>query len=309
MPRKVSRFTLAGIFAVAALYLLGFSGDRYLLTILTFCAIYAVYATTLNFTAGYVGQVNLGHAIFFGTGGYITAYLNTKIGLPLPVTILSSTILSMVAGLILGFLTLRTKGPFLLLVTALSNIVLINLVYSLSQFTGGEDGLTGVTKITTDPILNYYILTTYTLLTTTVLVILLRGRLGYGFKLIREDEDLAASMGVNVVMHKLLAFAASSTLTGLAGALYAHYVGVVGPGALSFDLTFHALVMILLGGWGTLPGPLIGAYIVTLFNEYLRALGLYRTLILGLATLLVILRFRKGIYGALQERIKLSFRA
>jgi branched-chain amino acid transport system permease protein len=212
--------------------------------------------------------------------------------------------MSLLAGLILGFLTLRTKGPFLLLVTALSNIVLINLVYSLSQFTGGEDGLTGVPKISADPTLNYYILTTYALLATVVLVVLLRGKFGYGFKLIREDEDLAASMGVNVVMYKLLAFAVSSTLTGLAGALYAHYVGVVGPGTLSFDLTFQALVMILLGGWGTMPGPLIGAYIVTLFNEYLRALGLYRTLILGSSTLLVILRFRKGIFGALQERIR-----
>lgn len=301
----MNKTVLAVLCAVLLLYVIGITGDRYLLTIMIFGSAYAIYATTLNFTAAYVGQVNLGHAIFFGTGGYVSAYLSAMIGLPLALTIPVSTFISSAAGLLLGFLTLRAKGPFLLLVTALSNLVLVNLVYSFSEFTGGEDGLTGVPKVSAEPSLNYFIFVSYALLTTIILTLILRSRLGFGFKLIREDEDLAEAMGVNVVKYKILAFTISSTLTGLAGSLYAHYLGVVGPGVLSFDLTFQALVMILLGGWGTLPGPLIGAYTVTFFNEYLRALGPYRTLILGIVTLTVVLRFRKGVYGALQDKIKL----
>ncbi len=302
---KKLKATLVGLCVVSLLYLIGFSGDRYILTVLIFGSTYAIYAATLNFTAAYVGQVNLGHAIFFGTGGYVSAYLTARMGLPLALTVPVSTAFSSAAGLILGFLTLRAKGPFLLLVTALSNLVLLNLVYSFSRFTGGEDGLTGVPKISAEPSFNYFIFVSYTLLTTLILSLMLRSRVGYAFKLIREDEDLAESMGVNVVKYKMLAFTVSSTLTGLAGALYAHYLGVIGPGALSFDLTFQALVMILLGGWGTLLGPLIGAYTVTFFNEYLRALGSYRTLILGIVTLIAVLRFRRGVYGALQDKIKL----
>ncbi|MEM3510501.1 MAG: branched-chain amino acid ABC transporter permease [Nitrososphaerales archaeon] len=301
----MNKTVLAVLCAVLLLYVIGITGDRYLLTIMIFGSAYAIYAATLNFTAAYVGQVNLGHAIFFGTGGYVSAYLSAMIGLPLALTIPVSTFISSAAGLLLGFLTLRAKGPFLLLVTALSNLVLVNLVYSFSEFTGGEDGLTGVPKVSAEPSLNYFIFVSYALLTTIILTLILRSRLGFGFKLIREDEDLAEAMGVNVVKYKILAFTISSTLTGLAGSLYAHYLGVVGPGVLSFDLTFQALVMILLGGWGTLPGPLIGAYTVTFFNEYLRALGPYRTLILGIVTLTVVLRFRKGVYGALQDKIKL----
>jgi branched-chain amino acid transport system permease protein len=305
LPKKASRFTLALLCSLFALYTLGFLGDRYLLTVLTFGSIFAVYAMTLNFIAAYVGQVNFGHAIFFGIGGYVTAYLTKTMNLPITLTLLSSVIISLFAGFILGFLTLRTKGPFLILITALSNIVLIQLVYAFSEFTGGEDGLTGVPRITADPSLNYYIFLTYALSTTFILTSLIHSKLGYGFKLIKEDDELAEAMGVNVVAYKLLAFTISSTLTGLAGALYAHYSGVVGPGTLSFELTFQALVMILLGGWGTIPGPLIGAYVVTLFNEYLRILGLYRTLILGVSTLAVLLKFRKGVYGLLQDRIRI----
>ncbi|MEM4200804.1 MAG: branched-chain amino acid ABC transporter permease, partial [Nitrososphaerales archaeon] len=243
----MNKTVLAVLCAVLLLYVIGITGDRYLLTIMIFGSAYAIYAATLNFTAAYVGQVNLGHAIFFGTGGYVSAYLSAMIGLPLALTIPVSTFISSAAGLLLGFLTLRAKGPFLLLVTALSNLVLVNLVYSFSEFTGGEDGLTGVPKVSAEPSLNYFIFVSYALLTTIILTLILRSRLGYGFKLIREDEDLAEAMGVNVVKYKILAFTISSTLTGLAGSLYAHYLGVVGPGVLSFDLTFQALVMILLG--------------------------------------------------------------
>ncbi len=300
MPK---RLLFTSIVLLTLLYASGM-GDRYLLTVLTFSSVMAVYSSTLNFTAAYVGQVNLGHAIFFGSGGYVTAYLSSRLGLPLVLTIPLAALFSLTAGLLLGSLTLRTRGPFLLLITALSNIVIVNLVYTFSRFTGGEDGIGGLIKITGEPSLNYYIFTSYMIATITLLFLILRSRIGYAFRTIKEDETLAGSIGINVVKYKLLAFSISSILTGLLGALYAHYLGVAGPALISFELTFQALIMIILGGWGTLLGPVVGSYIVVFFSEYLRILGLYRTLLIGAATIIVILRFRKGVYGALGPRLK-----
>jgi branched-chain amino acid transport system permease protein len=294
---------LVPLIPLALLYLVGVVGDRYLLTVLTFASLFAVFATTLNFIAAYVGQVNLGHAVFFGAGSYVAAYVNVKLGIPWWLSLPAAAAVSLLAGLVLGLLTLRTKGPFLLLVTALVNIVVLHLVYSFSEFTGGEDGITGVTRITANPLLNYYIMATYMLAVVVTLRALIQSRLGYGFRVIAEDEDLAEALGIDVVKHKLLAFVISAFFTGLLGGLYAHYLGVAGPGTLSFDLTFQALVMAILGGWGTLYGPVIGSFIVTSFNEYLRVIGLYRTLIVGAATLVVLLKFRKGVYDILRERI------
>jgi branched-chain amino acid transport system permease protein len=288
------------------LFLSALTGNTYLITILTFSSIWAVVAASFDLISAYTNQVNFGHAIFFGVGAYSTALLNLRLGLPPPFTLLSGAVAAMFIGLGLGFLCLRVKGPYLILITALANLTLMQLVYSFSSITGGEDGLPGVKRIFTSPEMNYCFILTLMIISLVLLILLVNSKVGIAFKTIRDDEIAAEAIGIDVVKYKLIAFLTSAFFTGLIGSAYTHYLGMVGPTAVQFDLTFMAIIMSVVGGWGTLVGPVMGSFLLTPLNEYLRVIGAYRTLVWSAVAILIILRMPGGILRgatALSKRI------
>ncbi len=312
MSAEALKFRFGAKFAVLiacflALFLMTLTRNMYLITVLIFSCIWAVFAATFDLVSAYTNQINLGHAIFFGVGGYTAAFLSIHMGLPPFITLLLGAIASTISGLILGGLCLRVRGPYLLLTTVLANIVLLNLVYSFSRITGGEDGLPGVKRIFISPEYNYYFLLSLMIVSVALLVLMVNSRIGYAFKALRDDEDAAEALGINVVKYKLIAFTTASFFLGLVGAAYAHYLGIVGPTTLSSDLVFMAIVMAIMGGWGTIIGPVIGSFILTPLNEYLRIIGAYRTLIWGIIAIIIIMKMPGGILKsitALSEKIK-----
>ena len=318
--REIARLPILKIISLKYLALAPFililllpivTANIYLITFLTFAGIWAIFAASLDLVAAYTNQINLGHAVFFGTGAYVAAFLNLWFGLSPWLTLFLGAIAAMVVGLILGVLCLRVRGPYLLLTTAMANFVLIHLVYSFSDITGGEDGLIGIKRLFVSPEANYCFSSFLMLASIIILIVLVKSRIGMAFKTVRDDEIAAEAIGVNVVNYKLIAFTISGFFAGLAGSFYAHYLGFVGTSTLSFDLTFMAFTMAIVGGWGTIIGPLVGAYLLTTLNEYLRFIGGYRTLIWGIVVILVILFMRGGILRsaiALSRKLRVRIR-
>ena len=277
--------------------------------------IYSIAALSLNFVAGSIGQVSLGHAAFFGLGAYTSALL-TQIGkLPYWPALLAAGVVAALVGIPLGIPALRVRGPFLVVVTYGCGEVLKYIALNL-DITGGPAGLPGLVTPSIGGVSfsdigptgkEAFILTALAL--ALILAFLFqridRSRVGHAFAAIREDEIAAAAMGVNIAYHKLLAFALSAFFAGLAGSLFAHYLSFVSPDMLSSGESIMMLTMVVVGGMRSIPGAFLGAFLLTVIPEFLRALkdlvGLSFDpwLVLFGLVLIVMMRIRpQGILGA-----------
>lgn len=276
----------------------------YFLTVSVFSMINMILALSLNILIGYAGQVSLGHAAFFGIGAYASAILTVKLGMGYWPALLLSVFISGLIGLLLGLPALRVREDFLVLATIGVNFVVVS-IFNYVKFFGGPYGILGLPR----PSLFGHAFTTreyalYVLLWTLVVVFLVRylsnTYLKLGFDALREDEDAAESVGVSSPRYKMYAFAIAGLLAGLAGNLWAHYMTVVFPDNFSFPVSIGILTMVVIGGVGTLVGPLIGAIIVTILPEVLRFARDYRMLIYGLIIVFTMFFMPKGIVGSIK---------
>jgi len=275
--------------------------NDYSITILTFIAIQAIVACGLNVIVGYAGQISLGHAAFFGIGAYSSALLTTKAGLTfwaaLPLVILITGSI----GLVLGMPSLRLREDFLAVTTIGINFI-VESVFLYVPFFGGALGLGGIPSIT--------LLGTrlrgpkflYLCLVLLGLVLLISRRFtkswaGLACFALREEETAASSMGVSPIRFKLLAFVLGTAMAGMGGALYAHLMRFISATDFGFPLSITLMSMVVLGGIGTLWGPVIGALILGVLPEVFRPLIDYRML-LNAAILLLMIRFQPaGLLG------------
>jgi branched-chain amino acid transport system permease protein len=283
--------------------------DRYVISVLIFMNIAAIFAMSWDIVGGYSGQADFGHSAFFGISGYVTAYLAggrargliAEFRLP---PLLSLLIGPLAGGLLAGFvgiLCARKKGPYTALITLMFPLLLERFVSIYSPILGAEEGLTGVQPITLDFTINYQI---SVLLLITAAIILYRignSRLGLRFEAIREDEDACEAVGIDVVRHKVLAFVIGGVFGGMAGSFQALYMMYVGPDIFSMAYSANAVWYSIIGGTATIIGPIIGAYLVQFVLQIFLEVPEWHLLLFNLAVILIVLIGREGVYKNLQK--------
>ena len=273
----------------------------YLVTVLITIGIYVILALSLNVITGYAGQVSLGHAAFMGIGAYTSALLYTKAGFSFwPSFVLAGLVAGLVGG-ILAIPCLRVRDDFLAITTMGINFV-IEAVFLYIPFFGAGMGIGGIDvpslfgkELSKSAFLGLVLVTI--LLTIAADRWLARSWIGLGWAAIREDEQAAGAMGIDVVRFKVLAFTLGSAGAGLAGSLYAHFLTFIMPVNFGFAQSIVILSMVVFGGIGTLRGPIVGAIVLGALPEISRPAMEYRTLLYGIL-LLVLMRFQPdGILG------------
>ncbi len=269
----------------------------YVITILITLVIYAILAQSLNIITGRAGQISLGHAAFFGIGAYTAAMLHTKAGFPFWMDVPLAALVAGIVGAILGIPCLRVRDDFLAITTMGINFV-VEALFLYAPFFGGAMGIGGINlpnwlgREMTKP--EYFVL----ILAILVLLLLLDRKLGHSWiglawASIREDEQAAATMGVDIVRFKVLAFILGSAMAGLAGGFYAHFLTFIMPQNFGFGQSIVILCMVVFGGIGTRWGPILGAAVLGVLPEVSRPIMEYRTLIYGVL-LVAMIRFQPG---------------
>lgn len=294
------RAVLAGALVVSALVPLVF--EQYKLYVASLTLVYLVLAIGLNLTLGYAGQISLGHAAFMAFGAYAVAILGQR-GLPFELGLGLGVAIAFGWGLVVGFPALKVKHHYLAMVTLGFNIIVFLVLRNWERLTGGSFGISGIARPAWGPISfasdrAYYV---YILGWAAVVVAsaywILSSRWGRAFRAIRENELRAAVVGVSLRTYKVMAFAIGAAYAGIGGALFAPLLGYIDPGAFTLDRSIQFLMMVVMGGLGRFEGPFIGAAVVTILPEALRASeGLY-LIIYALAVILMMLFMPKGLVG------------
>lgn len=293
---------------IAALGVLAVLGlvihEPYFLHILILCFIWTIVVSGWDLVLGFAGLANFAQLAFFAIGAYGTGMAAFG-GMPSVTSILIGMAAAGLFGFVVGLPCLRLRGEYVALFTFAIHLALPPLIRQGRPIgTGGSTGLLGIPPLRIgdlaltpqDKFVWYYVALGVAAICIYVIYFgVLRGRWGWAFIAIRDSEAFAKSLGVNDYKYKLVVFTLSATITGLAGGLYAHYVGVVTPKILETEFFLIVMVMLSVGGLGRFPGVILGAFIVTIGNEFLREAGQYRLLLLGLIVVLSVLFLPKGI--------------
>jgi len=302
-----------GIAAALAPFLI-LSGDFFWLNILTYTYLFAGLAVAWNILAGFGGQFSLGHGVFFAFGAYTTAKLFLQWEVSPWLGILPGALACALLGPLIFLPTFRLKGSFFAIATLAFNEVAFVFANYLESVTGGPRGVqvpfrAGLENmIFSDPRGYTALMFAFMALALAVSVVLMRTRLGYYLLAVREDEDAARAAGIAVVRVKLYATALSAALTAVGSGLFAMYVRTIDPPTLFSlpDIGVKFALLSLIGGIGTIIGPVLGAFLIVPLESYLRALlggsipGLH-LILLGLIMLLAALFMRRGVTGAIDR--------
>jgi branched-chain amino acid transport system permease protein len=279
--------------------------NDYWLGVLVVAMYFAMLAAAWNFLAGYTGQFSLAPAGFAMIGAYTTGLLAYHWNVSPPLGILAAVVVAGGIGLVLGRIVLRLKGPYLAL-TTLSFAEIMRLVIGNSiDFTRGDLGLS-VPGILDHRVAYCYLFLAVLVAVQIGLFLLLRSRIGLFLCAIRDDETAAASRGVRVVLWKTFAFSLSAAISGLAGALYAHFALLVSPELGLISQTGLIISMVVIGGMGTLVGPIIGALLVYVTAELLRSVGGWQLVVFALLVIVFARFFREGLWGLLRHALQPS---
>jgi branched-chain amino acid transport system permease protein len=277
------------VFGIIALVPI-FSENLYIIELLTLSLVYCIFAISWDILSGYTEQMNFGHAFFIGGAGYIAALLNLRLGVSPTLSIPISGVMAGCAGLGIGYLTLRLKGPYFALATIVFSTVLYKLCFVAWRISGGEEGLSGVATLTKNVKGDFYISLSIVLVSFIILSFFAHSKYGLLLKSTRFNEDVAEASGINTAYYKIVAFALSGFFAGIGGALYTHTHMQIGPSMLSGYLCVLIVLLAMVGGMGTLVGPFLGAFILSLFNEWLRIIEVYRIVVFtGVLILLIYL--------------------
>lgn len=264
--------------------------------------IYGSVVASFNLLAGYCGLISVAHAGFFGIGAYTTGLMSVHLHTGFLPGVGAATLVAGILSLAVGLATVRLKGRYLIMATLGINEV-INLVMFNSEFTGGPNGLPGVAPpdlfghVFAGTTSLYYLNLAGLVLVTTVVAVVVNSPVGRAMIALREDDRAAEAIGINTLSTKLVAFTLAGALAGLAGAFYAHNNQFVSYQTFTTDESFILLAMLVIGGLGTLTGPIIGVALLLALPEVLRGAALYRYLLYGLALAVVAPQWPEGIAG------------
>lgn len=294
--------SVAGLAAAAIVLPLLLPG-HYHRHVLVLAGLFVLMALGFDLVLGYLGELSLGHAAFFGIGAYTTALLTRDFGVPFPLDLILAALCTGVFGFLIGAPSLRLKGPYFAIVTFGFAEILRLIVLNLTSVTRGPMGLPDIPhprigRFPLDTELGYYYLL-LVLIAVAIVVTrrLLQSTVGHAFLAIRENEELAMAAGIPTFRFKLLAFVIGMVFTGAAGSVYARYVHFVDPTALSFYYTVTVVSMVIVGGQGSVAGTVLGALLFTLLPEYLRVAERARLVIFGAFLMLAIVFLPEGLRG------------
>lgn len=286
----------------------------YYLYILTISNLLVIFAVSWDLLSGYSGQVNFGHALFFGVSAYSVALLNKYFGLQPWATIPIGTLVATGIGVLTCFPALRLRGPYLSLLTMAFPLMLMGLVMAFKEWTGGEFGIPGLPALAATKVGEYYIC----LVVMTVSVLIMWKltdagskyvRTGLIFHAIREDEIAARASGINTINYKILAFVIGGFFAGLAGALYAHILGTVGLSTLSMVMSFRAIIYVVFGGIVSIYGAVVGVYTLQTLLQFLGVggttfIGQNQILIMAIIVILILLFMPEGVAVWVRDKIE-----
>lgn len=275
----------------------------YMVKVVNTALLYSIIAISSNLLLGFCGQLDFGRSAFCALGAYWSAILSMRLGIPVEIAILSAGFFSMVVGFALGFISKKVGGDFVTLMTIGFNEIVRLLLQNLKDITGGTLGLFGIPSVSlfgfrlaTHRQFYYFALV---LLVISYILIrrLIRSKMGRAFQAIRDDEQAAAFSGINTGRYKMYCFAIASFFTGIAGAVIAHYSNMATPQYYSLNESLIILVMAVLGGLASLPGSIVGAFILTIVPELSRTFYEYRLLFTGIVLVLLMLFAPDGLLG------------
>lgn len=301
---SVKYFTLA--FVVLALLTVPLWGTQYLVMLFLLISLYVAFAQMWNLLAGYTGLISLGQQIFIGLGGYAIAVLTENYGLPFWQGILIGGFISGVAAVILAFLLFRMKGVYFTIASWITAEAMV-VVFSNWPYVHQGIGIFIRTsyKLSTNQI--YYTALALGIGSVILVQFILRSELGLGLMAMRDNEGAAETMGVEIFKSKLYCFIISAVVTGFTGAvLYLSQAFIQPTAAFSISWSVAVIFIVIIGGMGTVVGPIVGAVIYVLLQQYLSQYTGIGLLILGVIAILVIMIAPKGIMGTLQQKLNIE---
>ena len=269
--------------------------NRYYEGIVRLICINIIMAVSLNLVCGFMGQLALGHAGFMSVGAYAAALFTMHCGLPeavaFPLGLLVGGIVAAIVGFLIGIPALRMRGDYLAIIT-LGFGEIIRVVANALPITGGAKGLSGI-PASTNFSWAYWVM----ILSVFVIFAFIKSRHGRAVISIREDEIAAEASGIRTTYYKMMAFVLAAFFAGIAGGLYAHHVGVLAPTKFDFNYSVEFLVMVVLGGMGSITGSIIAAIVLTILPEALRGFEDYRMLLYSLVLIVMMLFRPTGLLG------------
>jgi branched-chain amino acid transport system permease protein len=300
LPSRV----VVGLFFLALLLLPVVTQDPYLLRILILTSIFAILAASWDLLSGFTGQINFGHALFFGVGAYTAALLNLHAKLPPWGSIPLGAMGAVLAGLIIGIPCLRLRGTYLALTTLAFPIILMGIVFAFPNITGGELGLSGLSRLSGSRLSDYYITVVVMLGLVTIMWKITDSNTGIIFHAIREDEVAVRAAGINTTRYKLFAFCLSGFFAGISGGFYAHFMRIAGPSTLEVAMSFTVVIWAIFGGIVTIYGPVGAVFVLFPLLEFFRFWPEFRMLMFAIIVLLILLYMPDGLFPWLRDKVE-----
>lgn len=312
MKKKRSFPTFILIFLIGIV--LAFAGsliqDQYMGRVLVLMAINAILGSSINLLAGFSGQISLAHAAFYGLGAYTTAILTQRLGLSFWAALPCSFCIAAAFGILLGIPTLKLKGHYLTIATLAFNMIIYMVIKNWDGLTNGTVGMFGIQAPTIfgiqlnspEKMLPFVIIVCT--LVVAFIVSLMKSSYGRAFAAIKVDEISAEVSGVSTYYYKVLLFAISSGIAGIAGSIYASYNSFITPETFTLNASIKILTICVVGGIGTIIGPLVGTGFISLVSEYFRNFADLEQVIYGAMLVLVIVLMPRGIYPTVLKWIR-----
>lgn len=287
------------LFALLMMVLPLILSGGYLLNVFVFVGIHTMLAVALNLLLGYAGQISLGQAAFFGLGAYASGILTATYGQNPWISMVAVAVAVGLLAFLIGFPILKLKGHYLAMATLGFGIIVYITLNEAVDLTGGPSGLSGIPNLSLggltfdNDLKNYYLVWGVTLATILLSLNLVNSRIGRGLRAIHDSEVAARVMGVHVRLLKVQIFALSAVISSLAGSLYAHTMTFVSPASFGFNFSVELVTMVIIGGLGSIYGSFLGAALLTLLPEMLRAFQDYDIVVYGLL-LIIMTMFMPG---------------
>ncbi|MCK4821013.1 branched-chain amino acid ABC transporter permease [bacterium] len=314
MNKSIKKILLMFVIALSLVFPLLIK-DPYYQHILNISFLFAISTYALNIITGFTGQLNIAHAGFIGVGAYVSALATTNFSLSFWAAMPLAGLVTGLCGFLVGYPSLRVRGIYFALTTLALGELLFIVFDNWISVTGGPMGITGIpapSPITLSKSISltfdsktgfYYLCLAFVFLSIYVNRELLNSRLGRAMLAIRENEDLAQSVGISIAQTKVIAFVLSTIMCGISGSLFAHYFRFISPVSFTLGEMFRILTMLVVGGMGTLSGPLLGTLIFTALPEFLRSVEAYQWIAYGVILMLCVAFMPEGIVGYINKKI------
>jgi len=315
MPRALTATLLLALLVLLYAMPRIAAGEPYALHVLVLCFVYAVPAVGLNLMLGYTGLVSLGHMAFAGIGAYAAAVMMVDAKIGFWAALALATLASGAAGAAIGLVCLRFRSHFFMIVTLALGLVLHSVMNNWDDVTRGAAGLGGVPRpapielagerYSFGPLANFY----YLALTAAVLVfalqrLVVRSDVGRILSAIRQDERLARARGVNALLYKTAVFALGSAIAGFGGVLQVSFLRVAAPASFNLAESINSVLIVIVGGAGSLAGPALGALLFVALPEYLRVASEWRLVIFGVMLVAITLFAPRGLAGLAADLVR-----